>query len=193
MERLKGIIASNISALRTASSMTQLELAERLNYSDKSVSKWERAEAVPDIAVLKSIADMFGVSVDYLITEHENVSLGENSAPSEVSHRNIVGIAVIGIFTVALLIFIILWILGRVEWLIFVAALPVALITVLILHSVWCHGKHNFYIISALVLSIFAAVYLFLLPKNLWQIFLLAIPTLLIVYFCFRIKRRKKI
>ena len=47
--------------------MTQIELAEILNYSDKAVSKWERGESVPDISVLKQIADIFGVTVDYLL------------------------------------------------------------------------------------------------------------------------------
>ena len=76
MNDLKGIIAKNIIDLRRQNGMTQAELAERLNYSDKAVSKWERGESVPDIAVLKSIADIFSVTVDFLITaEHQNVSL----------------------------------------------------------------------------------------------------------------------
>ena len=60
MEDIKPIIAKNITALRQGAKLTQIELAERLNYSDKAVSKWERAESIPDITVLKTIADMFG-------------------------------------------------------------------------------------------------------------------------------------
>ena len=67
MEDLKHIIAKNICDLRTAKGMTQLELAEKLNYSDKAVSKWERGESVPDITVLKEIADLFDVTLDYLV------------------------------------------------------------------------------------------------------------------------------
>ena len=63
MEDLKMIIAGNIGQLRRKTGMTQLELAEKLNYSDKAISKWERGESVPDISVLKSIADLFGVTV----------------------------------------------------------------------------------------------------------------------------------
>ena len=69
---LKLVIAKNIAALRTARGMTQIELAEKLNYSDKAVSKWERGESIPDVLVLKQIADMHGVTVDYLLTDvHE--------------------------------------------------------------------------------------------------------------------------
>ena len=59
MDELRVTIASNIIDLRTKAGMTQLELAEKLNYSDKSVSKWERAEATPDVFVLKNIGEIF--------------------------------------------------------------------------------------------------------------------------------------
>ena len=78
MEDLRKIIAENIVALRKSSSMTQIELAQRLDYSDKSVSKWERGESIPGVVVLKQIADIFGVTVDYLITDTHV----DNNAPS---------------------------------------------------------------------------------------------------------------
>ncbi|MBP5780548.1 MAG: helix-turn-helix transcriptional regulator, partial [Clostridia bacterium] len=73
MEEYKQIISNNISHLRRSKGMTQAELAEKLNYTDKAISKWERGESIPDAIVLKQIADMFGVSVDYLFTkEHRS-------------------------------------------------------------------------------------------------------------------------
>ena len=68
MENLKNIIAKNIADLRIKNEMTQFALAEKLNYSDKAVSKWERGESIPDITVLKEIADLFNVKVDYFLT-----------------------------------------------------------------------------------------------------------------------------
>ena len=76
MNDIKDIFAKNLSELRQASGMTQLELGERLNYSDKTVSKWERGESIPDAGMLKQIADVFGVSVDYLL---EEISIAEGS------------------------------------------------------------------------------------------------------------------
>ena len=67
MKDLRSIIAKNIQTLRIENKLTQLELAGILNYSDKAISKWERAEAIPDVTVLKRIADYFGVSVDFLL------------------------------------------------------------------------------------------------------------------------------
>ena len=74
MEDLKITVAKNIADLRKAANMTQLDLASRLNYSDKAVSKWERGESLPDVATLKTIAEIFSVTVDYLLQE-EHLSL----------------------------------------------------------------------------------------------------------------------
>ena len=71
LEDLKVITASNIINLRTKAGMTQAELGELLSYSDKSISKWERAEAIPDAFVLKSMSEIFGVSVDYILSAHD--------------------------------------------------------------------------------------------------------------------------
>ncbi|MFR6424856.1 MAG: helix-turn-helix domain-containing protein [Oscillospiraceae bacterium] len=71
MDELKLIFASNLIRLRTAAGMTQAELGEQLNYSDKSISKWERGEAIPDAMVLKRMSELFGVTVDYLLNEHD--------------------------------------------------------------------------------------------------------------------------
>ena len=65
MDNVKNTIAKNITNLRLANNMTQVELGERLNYSDKAVSKWERAESIPDVTVLVEIAKLFGVTLDY--------------------------------------------------------------------------------------------------------------------------------
>lgn len=73
----KEIIAKNILALRKKSGYTQADLAEKLNYSDKAISKWERAESLPDAEMLYNIASLFGVEIGYLFEEHEDVKLPE--------------------------------------------------------------------------------------------------------------------
>ena len=70
MEKLNYIIGKNLQILRKKNRFTQAQLGEKLNYSDKAVSKWERGESVPDITVLKAIADMFEVPLDYLVREN---------------------------------------------------------------------------------------------------------------------------
>ena len=60
-------IGRNITAYRKALGLTQAELAERINYSDKSVSKWESGGGAPDIYVLVQLAEIFGVTVNELV------------------------------------------------------------------------------------------------------------------------------
>lgn len=59
---------------RRECNLTQAELAEKIHYSDKSVSKWERADGVPDIFVLVMLAELFGVTVNDLLTEKHRKS-----------------------------------------------------------------------------------------------------------------------
>ena len=191
MDDLKIITASNIIKLRTQAGLTQMELAEQLNYSDKSVSKWERAESVPDAYVLKRMSEIFGVSVDYLLSAHDEWKVVPEPDRA-ASKRVITTIAIVGIWTAALLAFIVCWLMGRLVWLIFVYAVPVSLITLLVLHSVWEAGKFNYWIIAALVLSLIAVMYLTALEQNWWQLFLLAIPAELVVFLSSRIKKGRK-
>ena len=60
-------VGERIAALRTERKMTQAELAEKLGVSDKAVSKWELGGCYPDVTMFPLIADIFGVSVDYLM------------------------------------------------------------------------------------------------------------------------------
>ena len=192
MDERKATIASNLIRLRLAAGMTQAELGEKLNYSDKSISKWERGDVTTDVFVLMQIADIFGVDVDYLLKPHNEIEPVIYNKPvntATYTTNMITLVTVLGIWTVALFIFVILWICGMVVGLVFVYAVPVSLITLLVLNSVWNGGKKNRYIIAALVLSIIATVYLTFLRRNLWQLWLLAVPSLLLVFLGARIYR----
>ena len=189
MEDLKFITAANIISLRTKAGMTQAQLAELLNYSDKSVSKWERAEAVPDAYVLKHMSEIFGVSVDYLLSSHNDWEPISQKQKRRYRSEIIVLISMAGIWTLAFFIFIIGWILGHMLWLVFIYAVPISLITLLVFNSVWENGKRNYYIVSTLVASIFVMVYLTLLRWNPWQLLLLIIPAELIVFLAFSVKK----
>ena len=194
MDECRAAVAANLIRLRTAAGLTQSELGDKLNYSDKSVSKWERGDAAPDVFVMKQIADIYGVTVDYLLQPHnenEAVSIPV-SDDTGYSTATITLVSILGIWTLALLIFVILWITGTIVWQIFVYAVPVSLITLLVLHSIWRRGRWNQFIIAALVLSLIVTVYLTLLPMNPWQLFLVAVPAELVVFLSFRIKRRRK-
>ena len=181
MDELKLIFASNLIRLRTAAGMTQAELGEQLNYSDKSISKWERGEAIPDAAVLKRMSEIFGVTVDYLLDEHDAWQPAPDPADvRDRSHASIIQVALTGIVTLAVLVFVVLWLwLGKVEWVVF----P---------NSVFFNGRGNLYVVLGLVASVFAVGYLVLLRfgMNFWQLFLILIPAEAVVYFSFNIRAK---
>lgn len=165
MEDVKNVIAKNILELRLLNNMTQLELAEKLNYSDKTVSKWERAESSPDISVLVELADLFGVTLDYMVrSENIDEQVRENKQKEvRYNHRAITYISESCAWFVAIFAFIITsLIMGRMsfQWLYFVYTLPAALIIRLVFNSIWFNPRHNYVIISALMWSVLAAVHI---------------------------------
>lgn len=197
MEEFKLIVASNIIKLRTAAGMTQAELGDKISYSDKTVSKWERGESIPDTFVLKQIADIFGVTVDFMITSHdtwEDIELKEQNERTNISiHDIITVITVASEFLAAFLVYVIFWIMDlRKPWEIFVYCMPVVLVTWLILNSIWHKGKRNGIIVALLVLCVFAVVYVALLKYNPWQLFIVAAIAEVIVGLSFLTVKLKK-
>ena len=165
MQEIKKNVAKNITELRILNNMTQLELAEKLNYSDKTISKWERAESTPDVSVLVEIADLFGVTLDYLVRAKnaEESTLKTKNENKKYNRRAISYIAESVGWIVALLAFIITSLILKettFQWLYFVYALPVVIIVKLVLNSIWFNPRHNYLIVSALVWSILAAIHI---------------------------------
>ena len=70
LEEIKSNFSENLIKLRKSKSLTQLQLAEKLNYSDKAISKWEVGAVLPDVETLTHIADFFGLTVNDLIWEN---------------------------------------------------------------------------------------------------------------------------
>ena len=119
-EKLKSMIGRNISAYRKRAGLTQAGLAEKLNYSDKAVSKWERGESVPDVLTLAQLAECFGITVNDLLTD-PNALPAETGAVQQAmkkvvartlkrkANKNIIlGLSSILVWFVALLIYVIL-------------------------------------------------------------------------------------
>ena len=66
------IFAKNLINLRKSKKITQLELSEHLNYSDRNVSKWENGTSLPTVETLRELSIFFEVPMDYFFEEHED-------------------------------------------------------------------------------------------------------------------------
>ncbi len=197
MVDLKGVVAKNIIDLRKSNNWTQTELAEKLNYSDKAVSKWERAESIPDITVLKRIADLFLVSVDYLLEQEHRPSKGLTPASSKLTTRNHIIIASLStmlVFLIATVVFVVLGLLSvdLPIWMAYIYALPAAAVVLIVFNAIWGRRIWNFVFITLLVWSILLCIYTSFLSENIWLIFLIGIPAQIIILLWGRLKKFHK-
>ncbi len=200
MNDIKTIIAHNIAELRKSSNMTQLELAERLNYSDKAVSKWEHGDSIPDVTVLLEIADLFGVTLDFLVrTAHTPDEIKKRFVkPRRYSRKVITLLSVLLVWFVSVLSFILvslIWPNAQNAWLSFIYAIPVTAVVWLIMNSLWFNQKTNYLIISILMWTSILSVHLTLLlvGHNTGIIYIIGVPSqIIILVWSFLRKRPKK-
>ncbi|MBQ7798573.1 MAG: helix-turn-helix transcriptional regulator [Clostridia bacterium] len=195
MEELKNIIADNLINLRKANKLTQLELAEKLNYSDKAISKWERGESLPDIVILKQLADMYGVSVDYILQHHsEEVKEKYRRPRPELNNKLIITLlACLSVWLLATILYINFKIMfDKYYWMIWIWALPATSVILIVFSSLW--GKKSMIItsVSFLIWSLILGFYLQFLQYNIWTLFLLGIPAQLATGLCSKIKRKPR-
>ena len=200
MTDIKSIIAKNITELRVARGMTQLELAQLLHYSDKAVSKWERGESVPEISTLKAVADLFGVTLDYLVQEVHPDTHTDSLPEFKRKKRNravITAMSVILVWFLALFTFVVIDIVPAevdAHWLSFLYAGAASLIVWLVLNTIWFNRRFNYVIISLFVWSVLVCVHVSFLiaSQNIWQIYLLGIPAQAVILLWSRLRTGKK-
>ena len=182
---LRKTVAKNIAAYRKAHHDTQLDLATKLNYSDKSVSKWERGESLPDVYILSQIADLYGVSVSALI--------GEIQPPKESKphyHMFILLLSLALTMAVATLLFSMFMIckVPYPAWMFFVYALPVCSIICIVFTSLWWGILWQGVSVSALIWTLGLSLYLSFELENVSLIFLVcaALQVLTVLWEIFR-------
>ena len=187
--------------LRKQMKITQVEFAEKINYSDKAVSKWERGESIPDVAVLKGIAEFFGVSIDFLVSEHsEEEPITEKTKYEKSIHNKnhvlISAIVVIAVLICALSVFVSLQsaypenvhynVIGC-----FILPLPLYFILLLVFSSVWAKKRlMKIIFVSLLIWSILLVIYCIIwmaTAKTAYLFFIIGIPAQIITLMSFGI------
>ena len=191
-EELKSRVGANIARLRRDRGLTQAELAERINYSDKAVSKWERAESLPDVLTLISLAEQLGTDLNTLTglpaaPQPEPEPVPEPAAPEippepekptkkrYTADRGVIQkLSSILVWVVALFLYMVLDEFGiKNLWLLFVVAVPANAIVLLSLRSAWKLYGWNRFLISVIMWGFLLVIYLLLLltaKVNVWKI-----------------------
>lgn len=203
MEDLKQTIAKNLVDYRKQAHFTQQELAEKINYSDKAVSKWERAEGVPDVLVLKALADLYGITVNDFLVEHTE-KRKKIRFKDFWAKRWLITLLSAGLVFLIATVVVVVWLLAdaqppeKLAMYVYLTALPIALIVVLVFSCLWGKIWHRGVVVSVLVWSLCLLIHLVLnivTLSNAWLIYLVgaALQLLVVLWFTLRyfVKRGK--
>jgi len=209
-EKLKLQIGANIAAHRKNAGLTQAGLAEKLNYSDKAVSKWERGESIPDVLTLMHLAELFGITVNDLLCDPNELpgnpgtlekamtQVSEKALKRKANKNVILALSSTLVWFVALLAYVILSsfdFLEKYSCLLFFFAVPANAIVLLSLRSAWHDFRWNKALISIIVWGFIWAIHatlLFVFEYNFWKLYLLGIPGQIAIFLWFRMFRPAK-
>ncbi|MBE6777054.1 MAG: helix-turn-helix transcriptional regulator [Ruminococcaceae bacterium] len=177
MENLNFMIGKNLQILRKKNSLTQAELAEKLNYSDKAISKWEKGESLPPIEVFYKLSQLYGVSIDNIVNEEKIKPHVIESSYLRKRYLHITLLSLLAVWLVALVCFVFIHIFTDKYYpLTFAWGVPVSTIVGLVFDVIWNKCKIMFWLVSVLVWSILLCLAIQLLHFNVWEILLFGIP-----------------
>ncbi len=209
-EKLRYQIGANIAAYRKRSGLTQAGLAEKLNYSDKAVSKWERGDSIPDVLTLMQLAEQFDIPVNELLAdpnilpgnpgklEKAMTQVSEKALKRKPNKNVILALSSTLVWFIALLIFVIfsyIPVLEPFRCLLFAYAIPANAIVLLSLRSAWHDFRWNKILISLIVWGGLLSLYVTLqalLHQSFLKIFLLGIPGQIAIFLWFRMFRSEE-
>ena len=200
------IIGKNLHILRKNMKLTQLELAEKFNYSDKSISKWEKGESLPSVEVLCELAQFYGVTLDYLTKENETLETIENKKerkknkekpPRVFPARLMITLLSVGvIWFLATFLFVALKLtLGINYFMSFMWAGVLSCVVLIVFNSIWGKMRYLFPILTVMLWLFLASVHLqiyFPTGLNTWPVYFLGIPLqILIILWAGLVKKPK--
>ena len=191
-------VAKNLIIYRKAAGLTQAEVAEKIHYSDKSVSKWESGNGIPDVYTLVQLAELYGVSINAFLDEEGEI---RRQTKSRWLHVLIMLLSSGIVWLVAIFSFAILQIVHPqgAWWLLYLYAVLANAIVLLVYASIWKHRIINFLSVTTIIWMALACCYLTVCVfvsdiAWLWCIFLIGVPlqVLEILWTFFRSLLRKQ-
>lgn len=193
MKDFKEILVENLINLRKSNKLTQLELSEKIGYSDKAISRWEHGEVLPDVLTLKNLADIYGVPFSSLFEENLNVKK-EQTKHAQNGNKTIISLlSIVSVWALMVLLFIAIKLRADYSaWQLFVLGVPLSCLLAMIFNSIWGTKKRTFVFASLLLWSLFAYIYLQFIKLNVWMIFILGLPIQAVILLTYKLKRTKK-
>jgi transcriptional regulator with XRE-family HTH domain len=193
MEELNKIVAENLVKLRKSAGLKQTEVALKLQYSDKTISKWETGEIMPSVANLCALCELYGVSLDQIVRPMDEIVSVQKKDYNKRNKLIISLLAISVVWILATTLFVYVNTFAKYNlWTVFLWAVPVSCIVGIVFNSLWGKKKFNYVIISVLVWSLLGCFYIQLLDYNLFPLFFLGIPTQISIILWSGLKSKKQ-
>ncbi len=194
MKDVKATVADNLVQLRKAHGLTQAQLAEKFNYSDKAICRWEHGDTLPDINTLCALADFYGITMNDLVSPDFEASETDKEVRTVFKYRLLISAMLLAaVWLLTVVVFITTIAMARPYWIIFVWAVPASCLALM---RFWrgglMHAAVKIIIYSLFVWSLITSAFLHLLiinGVNAWMLFLIGIPLEAIIIFWQQIKK----
>lgn len=199
MKTLKEIVGENLVELRKGAHLTQFELAEKMNYSDKSISKWENGDTLPDLETLNELCKFYGVTIDYL-THEVNTNKADfiiTNKTNTVNNIVITSLMCSLVWMIATIVFVYgIMLKHQSYWTVFVYSVPITCIVAAFFARRYFKTTRKIFFIfgTILIWSLLAAIFCGFLYHGyiLWPLFLLGVPAEISLGLWSFIKQSKK-
>lgn len=176
---IKDIVANNLVQLRKSQKLTQAELAEKVGYSDKSISKWERGDSYPDIEVLNKLSKLYGISLDFFVTENAIENKEDYVVKNDKANKiciTLFWLSFVWLVVTILYVYVSINLKDVQIWTAFLWAVPASCIELGYFNKKWGNRKYSLIISSVLCWSLLICSYIQFIEYRVWLIFLIGIP-----------------
>lgn len=192
MSNIREVVSNNILKLRKANNLTQIELAKKVNFSDKAVSRWEKGEVLPDLETLEKLSEVFNVPLSQIIEPQSKIEQNKTPTKNEMIFQ---ALLICILWTFCTVFFIYLFIIEKtIYWQVFTLAIPITLSVVLIANRRNGNFVFRTIMLSFITWTALSSIYLHFLHLNLWLIFLIGVPiqaAIISLYFIYKPKTEK--
>lgn len=198
MNNIEKTFSNNLTKYRTLMGLKQSELAKMINYSDKSISKWERGEGLPDLKATIKLCEIFGITVDDMLKENDDYDkkITKTIWVKNKKHTLVSILSASLVWFVATIVYISLLITqtpGDI-WLTFIYAIPVSSIVLLVFSSIWGNNVHQAICVSCILWGIILSIAFSISTRLIWFIAVIGavFQIMIILWFILKKLRARK-
>ena len=178
MENIKEIVRENLVKLRKERKLTQIELSQKIGYSDKAISRWETGEVTPDVETLNSLAELYNIPIAAFFEKYTPKPPKCADERQQIARK--IAVTLLGIVCVWFFAIIGYSRLGLLfndrNWLVFIWAIPLSFAVAIYCNVKWGKRIVTLVLASALCWTLLLAIYLQFVEFHTFMTFVSGVP-----------------